>query len=171
MLRSSAVSLFPSVLLVDRSCLQGPPWGPGRRPWSRRWWLWVSFWSPLAPPLLRFSPFGKTHFFERKIDRRLDLKKLDFCIPWKGPKTRFVTKRYVKLQFPLWRLGPKRALCKSTWAAEGPPKGPFLAPWTVPIPIPFCTGFSFAAVILPGPLFQFKLPPESPDLAKCILFI
>ena len=77
------------------------------------------FLAPLAP-LVRFSRFRKTHFFERNFGRRLGLKKLHFCTPWKGPKFRFVTKRLVKLQFPLWRLGPKRALCKSTWAAEGP---------------------------------------------------
>ena len=132
------------------------PWTPTTVPPMMGMGLFL---VPLAP-LVRFSLFGKTHFFERNFGRRLGLKKLHFCTPWKGPKTRFVTKRLVKLQFPLWRLGPKRALCKSTWAPEGSPKGSFLAPWTVPIPIPFCTGFSFAAVILPGPLFQFKLPPR-----------
>ena len=120
---------------------------------------------PLAP-LVRFSPFRKTRFFERNVGRRLGLKKLHFCTPWKGPKTRFVTKRVVKLQFPLWRLGPKRALCKSTWAAEGPPKEPFLAPWTVPMPIPFCTGFSFAAVILPGPPFSIQAAPREPRFSQ-----
>jgi hypothetical protein len=123
------------------------------------------FLVPLAP-LVRFSPFRKTHFFERNFGRRLGLKKLHFCTPWKGPKTRFVTKRFVKLQFPLWRLGPKRALCKSTWAAEGPPKEPFLAPWTVPMPIPFCTGFSFAAVILPGPPFSIQAAPREPRFSQ-----
>ena len=117
------------------------------------------FWVPLAP-LVRFSPFRETHFFERNFGRRLGLKKLHFCTPWKGPKTRFVTKRLVKLQFPLWRLGPKTALCKSTWAAEGPPKGPFLAPWTVPIPIPFFTGFSFATVILPMHPWSIQAAPR-----------
>ena len=139
------------------------PWTPTMSP---RWLAWVLFWSPLPAPLVRFSLFGKTHFFDRKFGSRLATKKLHFCIPWKGPKNRFVTKRLVKLQFPLWRLGPKRALCKSTWAAEGPPKGPFLAPWTVPIPIPFCTGFSFAAVILPGPPFSIQAAPREPRFSQ-----
>ena len=114
-----------------------------------------SFLGPLGPP----GPFfavSENSLFRAKLWPPTWPQKASFLHPWKGLKTRFVTKRFVKLQFPLWRLGPKTALCKSTWAAEGPPKGPFLAPWTVPIPIPFCTGFSFAAVILPGPPFSIQ---------------
>jgi hypothetical protein len=123
------------------------------------------FLVPLAL-LLCFSPFGKSHFSERKFGRRLELKKLHFCIPWQDPKTRFVSKRLVKQQLPLWRLRPKRALCKSIWVPEGLPKDPFLAPWTVPIPILFGTGFSFAAVILPGPLFSFQAAPREPRFSQ-----
>ena len=117
-------------------------------------------------PLVRFSPFWKTHFFERSFGRRLELKKVHFCIPRKGPKNRFVSKRFVKQQLPLLRLRPKRALCESIWAPEGLPKDPFLAPWTVPIPILFGTGFSFAAVILPGPLFSFQAAPREPRFSQ-----
>ena len=122
-----------------------------------------SLFGSLGPP----GPFfavSENSLFRAKFRPPTWPQKASFLHPLEGPKNQICDQTLCKI--PLWRLGPKRALCKSTWAAEGPPKEPFLAPWTVPMPIPFCTGFSFAAVILPGPPFSIQAAPREPRFSQ-----
>ena len=126
--------------------------------------------GPLGPPG-PFSPFWKTHLFKRKIGRRLCLKKLDFCIPWRGPKSENVTKHTMKLMISLSRLGPKKGPVSKHLGPRGPPKGALFGPMdrSDSDPFRYCF-FPLQPSSFQGPLFQFKLPPETSDLAKCILF-
>ena len=120
-----------------------------------------SLFGPLGPPGPFFA-FLENSFFQAKIGRRLCLKKLDFCIPWRGPKSENVTKHTMKLMISLWRLGPKKGPVSEHLGPRGPPTRALFGPWTVPIPIPFGIVFSFAAVILPGPPFSIQAAPRDP---------
>ena len=77
-----------------------------------------SLFGSLPSPCVVFLSFGKLIVPSQKTAADF-AKKLEFRRPWKGRKTRIVSKCIVKLPFLLLRLGPQSALCQSTWAADG----------------------------------------------------